>query len=190
VLPTALADGVSGGPVPTRLLTGTGAGSPRSKRRAPDRRPERARLCFSRSLNHLDRDPARHLPSIPAWHLVCPYSPRTTRSSEPSGKGNREGKAMPGSVGRRGTVQTTGTMRNAGGTVSPKALRLADRVLVVGELILCQVVGVPGTRACCEYLAGWWSSRTRHSTNRHSTANTTSEVVPASTTAAHDRERS
>ena len=60
----------------------------------------------------------------------------------------------------------------------------------IGDLILLQLVGVPGARACCEYVITWLRTGRRRWTDRSKSATSACPVMPTSATTARDRERS
>jgi hypothetical protein len=63
---------------------------------------------------------------------------------------------MPAGTQADGVVNTVrGAVLGATKRATPTLAHLAGRVLMIGDLVLAQLVGVPGTQACCGYLSGW-----------------------------------
>jgi hypothetical protein len=98
---------------------------------------------------------------------------------------------MPASTQADGVVNTVrGAAHRAAERATPTLVHLAGQVLVIGDLVLAQLVGLPGTQACRAYLSGWWGCRICRGTNRQRAAGPRSQVAPASAIAVRDRERS
>ena len=98
---------------------------------------------------------------------------------------------MPASTQAEGLVNTVrGAVRRSAKGALPTVAHLAGRVLTIGDLVLGQLVGVPGTQACCGYLSARWSYRMRRRSHRQRAANPRSQVGPAPATGGRDRERS
>lgn len=98
---------------------------------------------------------------------------------------------MPASTEADGVVKPIGgAVRRTTERATRTLAHLAGRVLMIGDLAVAQMVGVPGTQACCAYLSGWWGYCIWRRTNRQRAANPRSQVAPASATAMRDRERS
>lgn len=98
---------------------------------------------------------------------------------------------MAASTQADGVVNTDGrAVDGATKGATPTLAHLAGRVLTIGDLVLAQLVGVPGTQAFCGYLSGWWGYRICRGSDRQRAANPRSQVGPESATAGRDRERS
>jgi hypothetical protein len=98
---------------------------------------------------------------------------------------------MPASTQADGVLNTIrGAARRATERATPALGHMAGRVLMIGDLVLAQLVGVPGTQACCAYLSGRWGHRLCRGTNRQRATNPRNQVAPASVTTGRDQERS
>ena len=82
-----------------------------------------------------------------------------------------------------------GAVRKAPKRATRTLVHLAGRALRIGDPVLAQLVGLPGTQACCAYLAGWWGDSIARRTERRRAANPGTPVAPASATAGRDRAR-
>jgi hypothetical protein len=96
---------------------------------------------------------------------------------------------MPASTPADGIVNAIGgAVRKVPKRATRTLVHLAGRVLRIGDLALAQLVGLPGTQACCAYC--WCGYSIGRRTDREMAANPGSPVAPASATAVRDRERS
>jgi len=117
---------------------------------------------FARSFTNLRPSRARARHTSARLAPPVPLHPAERVNVAPTER-DLEGRAMPSNEGPGGIGNSPGGLARQGSNgVGPALRQVAAAALATAELVLTQLVGVPGTHACCQCLAAWWRNHMRH----------------------------